>query len=201
MLTSHGVGLYSLMCVQVIPNTSDSVDEVKQSTFLFSVYTQRILDYFNPYLFTHKKRRMTKQRLFLYLLFLVGIVQSAMAQEPYAVLSDDNTVLTFYYDSQMAERDGMSVGPFEFDKNKFEPTTSWYPQRETITTVVFDASFANCTSLTSTAYWFWECTKLNNISGIENLKTDNVTNMYGMFFGCESLTSLDLSGFNTDRVT
>ena len=137
---------------------------------------------------------MTKQKLFLYLLFLVGMAQSAMAQEPYAVLSHDNTVLTFYYDAQKAARGGMSVGPFE-------STTSWYPQRETIATVVFDASFADCTSLTSTAYWFLGCTNLTTISGIENLKTDNVTDMSGMFFGCSSLTSLDVSGFKTDNVT
>jgi len=140
---------------------------------------------------------MTKKKLFLYLLFLVGMAQSAMAQEPYAVLSDDGTMLTFYYDMQKAERGGKSVGPF----NYFDVQPSWYPQRETIATVVFDASFADCTSLTSTAYWFDGCTKLNTISGIENLKTDNVTDMSSMFNGCSSLTSLDLSGFKTDNVT
>lgn len=37
------------------------------------------------------------------------------AQEPYAVQSDDNTILTFCHDTQKAERGGMSVGPCEYD--------------------------------------------------------------------------------------
>ena len=32
--------------------------------------------------------------------------------EPYAVLSDSNTVLTFYYDDQKTARGGMDIGPF-----------------------------------------------------------------------------------------
>ncbi len=143
---------------------------------------------------------MTKKFLSV-LLLLMGVVQGAMAQEPYAVLSDDNSVFTFYYDTQMAERGGMSVGPFEYDYNTYQPNTSWYPQRESITTVVFDDSFADCTSLTSTACWFYTCNNLTTILGIKNLKTDNVMSMSNMFAGCRSLTSLDVSGFKTDNVT
>ena len=143
---------------------------------------------------------MTKKLLSV-LLLLVGVVQGAMAQEPYAVLSDDNTVLTFYYDTKKAERGGMSVGPFGYDYNTYQITPSWYPQRESITTVVFDDSFADCTSLTSTAYWFYRCSKLTKFTDIENLKTDNVTDMSYMFYYCSSLTSLDVSGFKTDNVT
>ena len=71
---------------------------------------------------------------------------------------------------------------------------------ETITKVVFDESFANYYP-TSTASWFQGCTSLSDITGIENLKTDNVTRMDGMFEGCSSLTSLDLRYFNTVKVT
>ncbi len=115
---------------------------------------------------------------------------------PYAVLSDNNTVLTFYYDDQKENRGGMSVKPFTFESYR-----GWHDQRETITTVIFDNSFANCTSLTSTAYWFYELSQLTEIIDIENLETDNVTNMHAMFYGCSSLTNLDVSGFETDNVT
>lgn len=33
------------------------------------------------------------------------------------------------------------------------------------------------------------------------VKTDKVTNMHGMFDGCNKLISLDLSNFNTDNAT
>ena len=114
--------------------------------------------------------------------------------EPYAVLSDNNTVLTFYYDDQKAARNGMGVGPFSYHP-------LWYPQRESITSVVFDDSFANCTTLTSTARWFFGLKNLSSITGISNLKTDNVTDMGYMFCECSSLTSLDVTGFKTDNVT
>ena len=117
--------------------------------------------------------------------------------EPYAVLSDNNTVLTFYYDEKKAERNGMDVGPFS--RINGNPNVSWYEQRESITSVLFDASFANCTTLTSTAYWFYGFNHLTTITGISNLKTDNVEDMYRMFYGCSGLTSLDLSNFKTDR--
>ena len=142
------------------------------------------------------------KRISIFLFSLTALLLCAttlQAQEPYAALSDDNTVLTFYYDTQKAERGGMSVGPFGYvDWPIFAPTTSWYDQRSTITTVVFDVSFADCTALTSTAYWFYGCSKLTTITDIENLKTDNVTDVRYMFYGCSGLTNLDLSGFKTD---
>ena len=119
--------------------------------------------------------------------------------EPYAVLSEDNTVLTFYYDDKKEARGGMDVGPFTYYEDSVN--SGWYAQREDITNVIFDASFANCTSITSTAYWFHGCGRLEKIIGIENLNTGNVTDMADMFWGCMSLKSLDLSNFNTSKVT
>ena len=116
--------------------------------------------------------------------------------EPYAVLSNNNTVLTFYYDGKKESRGGLSVGPFTTNS-----VPSWYWQRESITSVIFDASFANCTTLTSTAKWFDGLQNLSSIKGISNLKTDNVIDMNGMFAGCTSLKSLDVAGFKTDNVT
>ena len=133
---------------------------------------------------------------------LVPMAAGAQVKEPYAVLSDDNTVLTFYYDNQKAERNGMDVGPFTLTWYYTSDVNSgWDAQSESITSVVFDDSFADCTTLTSTAYWFYGFKKLNSITGISNLKTDNVTDMGGMFYECSGLKSLDLSGFNTENVT
>ena len=119
------------------------------------------------------------------------------ANLPYAVLSNDNTVLTFYYDDQKTARGGMDVGPFTGGIRD----RGWNDYEESITKVVFDDSFSNCTTLTSTAFWFSGFKNLESIDGIRNMRTDNVTDMKFMFTDCRSLESLDLSSFNTSNVT
>lgn len=135
---------------------------------------------------------MTKKLLSV-LLFLMGTVQTICAQEPYAALSNDNTTLTFYYDNQKEARGGMSVGPFENN-------SSWYDQRLSITSVVFDESFAACTTITSTRGWFSSLQNLTSITGLDRLNTANVTDMRSMFHRCTALTSLDVSTLNTAKV-
>ena len=132
-----------------------------------------------------------KKRLLSFLLLLLPLVASA-AIEPYAVLSSDGKTVTFYYDENKADRGGIDIN------NRYHyKTDSPYG---TATTAIIDASFANYRP-TSTAYWFEKCSNLTTIKGMENLKTDNVKNMYSMFSGCSALTSLDVSGFKTDNVT
>lgn len=125
--------------------------------------------------------------------------------EAYAALSEDNTVLTFYYDSQKTARGGMGVGPFNitWDDNLQANiiNSGWYDYKEKITRVVFDTSFANAVDITSTSYWFYGMTNLTVFEGIENLKTQSVTSMDAMFWGCSNLVSLDLSSFDTQNVT
>ena len=115
--------------------------------------------------------------------------------EAYAVLSEDNTVLTFYYDMKKEERNGMSVGPFNGYSER-----GWNFVQDAITTVVFDASFKNYQP-TSTAHWLSDMNNLTAIEGIANLKTDSVTDMTAMFGSCIGLTSLDLKGFKTQNVS
>ena len=131
---------------------------------------------------------------------IIAIIAIAMpaklwAQEPYAALSESNTKLTFYYDDKKADRNGMDIGPFETVSTK-----GWDSYVSLITSVVFDDSFAAYTELTSTAHWFVGCDNLVTITGIENLRTDNVTDMMRMFAYCSNLTTLNLSGLNTSKV-
>ena len=121
--------------------------------------------------------------------------------EPYAVLSENNTVLTFYYDDQKTARGGMDVGPFTYYSKRGWDQGDSDGTVEGIERVVFDESFANCTTITSTSYWFHGFKDLKTIIDLNNLKTDNVTDMAKMFSVCSSLTSLDVSGFNTENVT
>ena len=123
--------------------------------------------------------------------------------KPYAVLSQNNTVLTFYYDEKKEERNGMGVGPFNYYTESLNQwvDTEWYEHRGSITSVVFDPSFADCNTLTSTRCWFYGLENLTNITGMENLVTDNVNDMGLMFCFCSKLTSIDVSHFNTSKVT
>ena len=138
---------------------------------------------------------------FGYLTFKPGATPAEPDEEeeqagPYAVLSENNTVLTFYNDNKKAERGGMAIKPFEKAADR-----GWNEYAETIVKVVFDITMANYTDLTSTAFWFYDFKKLTGIEGLSNLKTYNVTDMKWMFYNCQVLESLDLSKFETDNVT
>ena len=122
---------------------------------------------------------------------VVTLTAKGAENKAYAVYEDG--VLTFYYDGNMNSRGGKTISNGEY--------VWWKDNARDITTVVFDASFAAYTSLTSTAHWFERCYYLTTITGIENLKTSNVTNMSNMFHHCSGLTNLDLSNFDTSNVT
>ena len=46
---------------------------------------------------------------------------------------------------------------------------------------------------------FYGCSSVTNIN-LSNFNTNNVTDMYGMFNDCSSLTNINLSNFNTNNV-
>ena len=121
---------------------------------------------------------------------MVGM--KAMAQEAYAVLIGQT--VTFYYDTQKESRGGIEIN----NLNLLFLYSNYSPYRNAAIAVI-DASFAEYRP-TSTAYWFQGCSYLTTINGMENIKTDNVTDMQSMFSGCYSLTSLDVSSFNTSNV-
>ena len=49
------------------------------------------------------------------------------------------------------------------------------------------------------SWMFDRCYSLSSIN-LSNFNTNNVTNMSSMFFGCDSLSNIDLSNFNTENV-
>lgn len=107
----------------------------------------------------------------------------------YAVV--EGSELTFYYDDQQEARTGtvyLIDGAFTQC-----PWTS-------ITKATFDLSFSDYYP-TSTAHWFDGCYNLTEIVGIENLRTNHVTDMSFMFSSCSRLTTLDVSDFITENVT
>ena len=110
----------------------------------------------------------------------------------YAEYDLSSETLTFRY---------KGVKPAEaYDLNVESNNPGWEAQKGNIKKVVFDASFANARP-TSCCRWFADCLYLTEIEGIENLNTQNVTDMSEMFTCCYALTSLDVSNFNTEKVT
>ena len=140
---------------------------------------------------------------------------------PYVKWNADTKVLTFKVANY---REGTN-GEYILNEGNKEP--GW-PSAVFFycTKVVFTPSFKQARP-TSCYMWFYSFEKLKTIQGIENLNTEEVTNMsnmfnrcsglssldvskfntakvsdmYAMFFGCSGLTSLDLSSFNTEEVT
>lgn len=68
-------------------------------------------------------------------------------------------------------------------------------------TRITNANLLDTHKTTDIKQMFQLCTKLISIDGIDSWNTFNVTNMYGVFQGCVSIETLDLSGWSTDNVT
>ncbi len=93
-----------------------------------------------------------------------------------------------------------TLGENEYELNSGKNLPGWMKHTLGITKVVFDTSFANARP-TSCYKWFYWCENLNQVEGIKNLNTKEVTDMADMFCECRYLSSLDVSGFNTEKVT
>lgn len=112
-----------------------------------------------------------------------------------AKYDDTDKSLTFYYDYNT----NMTTNAYELNEGDANPDWLSINNQNSIKSVTFDASFAvvrpkSCYS------WFDLFENLTSITGIENLNTENVTNMHSMFKGCSSLKSLDVSHFDTKNV-
>jgi len=103
--------------------------------------------------------------------------------QPYGVFN--NGTLTLYYDDK--HNSNSIVLPH------------WSKVAKDVKKVVFDKSFANYKPKT-TSCWFENFVALSEIAGIENLNTEEVIDMTKMFRNCMSLTTLDLSRFDTRNV-
>ncbi|MCR4922260.1 MAG: BspA family leucine-rich repeat surface protein [Bacteroidaceae bacterium] len=123
---------------------------------------------------------------------------------------DNDYTLTFVYsDSIYAMYDENSGKEYTFNGMEYMQVWAgddilekhpWSSYRSKYSKVVFDKSFAKC-EVKSTRNWFELFKKLTSVQGTSNLNTSKVTDMHGMFWRCESLTSLDLTSWNTENVT
>ena len=130
----------------------------------------------------------------LMLLMLLFVPTRMVAETDYAYAEFNNSIGTLTFKCGPSKPEGA------YGLNEGTSDPGWIGQSSNIEKVVFDASFANARP-TSCYMWFYQCTNLTDIEGIENLNTEKVTDMSLMFFQCEKLSSLDLSNFNTEKVT
>ena len=124
------------------------------------------------------------------MIMLFSLPANAEGTVGYAELK--GSTLTFYGEG--------SVSGDAYELNTGYDNPGWNVGRESVTKVVFDESFKDVRP-TSCYRWFCAFSQLTTIEGIENLNTENVTNMSEMFKDCSGLTSLDLSSFNTAKLT
>ena len=127
----------------------------------------------------------------------------AQEDEAYVVFNWDMKRLTFYYDREREYRIG-TIGSIEetmLQNDKSIPAwlSGEVAPKEEIMTIVIDESFRNFVPKT-TAGWFEGLTALEEIRGLDNLNTSEVTDMSRMFAGCGTLRSLDVSRFDTLNV-
>ncbi len=164
---------------------------------------------------------LLQRRCALSLLLMLMLLQPVMAQiqyrRMYARLDRETQTLTLYYDKNKQTSDiAISASPL------------WrnYVERKAIQTVVFDESFMDARPKSCNAWFFCfegltriehldylNTSEVENMGsmfeGSTNLRTinlpkgfigSNVTDLNGMFRGCASLTELDLSGSNAEKV-
>ena len=117
------------------------------------------------------------------------------------VISNNNTGTTIY--KRTDNQDGKEKITLENGKNKL---TDWnygfyfsigMKQNQIIS---FDFFKYKTNYITSMTQMFYGCSGLTSLD-LSSFDTSNVTNMSGMFYDCRSLTSLDLSNFDTSNVT
>lgn len=141
---------------------------------------------------------LLQRRCALSLLLMLVLLQPAMAQKQtrimYARLDRETQTLTLYYDTNYKESDyGISL-------LTGRPLWQTKAERKKIKTVVFDESCKDARPK-DCGGWFWSFEALTTIEHLDYLNTSEVDDMRLMFSSCTSLETLDLSSFNTEKVT
>lgn len=136
------------------------------------------------------------------LIFIVSVVAGIFVafgdSTAKAVWDENEKTLTFYYDENTYAGDGIT----QYDIAK-DGTKTW-GGANTATNVVFDESFKTFQP-ESCSDWFYSFSKLTSIINLNYLDTSMATSMSRMFSGVSSATQprisqLDVSNFNTANV-
>ena len=138
-------------------------------------------------------------------LFAAPLSAKAQEKEAYVVQSQDETTLTFYYDTNILNHEG-TVFPIDETQSDEEGGYGypiWAGTLKEANTLVKKAKFDASKDYlpTSIGSWFYNCQALETVEGLENLNTSNVQYAFSMFVNCVSLKVLDLSSWDMSKVT
>ena len=135
------------------------------------------------------------KKTLLTLVALLAVTTGAWADDYFYLVVDGTTATLKYGDK----------GENPYFKDGFVPlwktSTDDKLDIKGFTTITVDASCQNLTNLTSLPPVFQNFTALTVINNLENINTTSITRMAGLFYGCSSLQTLDLSDWNTASVT
>ena len=112
----------------------------------------------------------------------------------------DNVYCIYYDDGEMT----ISQNEIEQEAGRTVVEKGFYYNPRYCTQQMTTVRFVGAVKPKSCESWFGQydngCSKLKEVKNIENLYTTACTNMSNMFCFCSSLTSLDVSGFDTSKV-
>ena len=116
-------------------------------------------------------------------IYFIGVANPYAQGETY----DGQTITEAFYGEAVSN-----------SSSQFNPT--WNDKTRSAERVVFDENFKTIHPKSFNG-WFYNHAELEEIVGIENLKTDEATTMNSMFDFCEKLAILNLNTFDMSNVT
>ena len=148
---------------------------------------------------------MRKFNFFLALgLLMASLCANAGTKQVYSIFLQDSKTLLFYYNDQYEYQ-----SPSQHPELYLGTTARRFAGYETqVLTIAIDESMKDA-SPTSWAYLFYaggegsteyHLKNVTSITGLQNIKTNNATNLAGMFNGLESIESIDISFFQMGNV-
>ncbi len=126
----------------------------------------------------------------------VPVYMTFVRVEPWVEYQEATHRLTFHYDDQ--KHYTTATGRYDLPASGQDP--GWLAYSDQVEKVVFDDNFTDARP-ERCHKWFYNMSNLTDIENLSYLNTTSVSDLSSMFYGCSSLTELDLSHFNTERVT
>lgn len=110
----------------------------------------------------------------------------------HAQLSADGKTLTFVYDDQLGDpSNDFDINARYYDERRGEWFPLWNTTNSSITTIVFDPSFAACQP-GNTVRWFRDMAAITTVEETGNLDLSQCDDTGEMFYNCKGLQSISL---------